>query len=106
MTFAEYQGIAAKVPIALRNDRDRIELPVLGLQEAAGRLGKLLSVSFASGKLHLTPAQTSEVKDRMADALWCVARLCGETGISMENTATHSITQLQTRAEGLDPNRR
>ena len=106
MTFAEYQGIAAKVPIALRNDRDRIELPVLGLQEAAGKLGKLLAAAFASGKFHLTPAQSGEVKDQMADALWCVARLCGETGISMENAATHSIEQLQTRAEGLGPNRR
>ena len=106
LTFEEYQNIAAKVPVALRNDRDRIELPVLGLQEAAGKLDKLLSAAFASGKFHPTPAQSSEVKDRMADALWCVARLCGETGISMENAATHSIAQLQTRAERLDPNRR
>jgi hypothetical protein len=59
MTFDEYQAVAAKLPIALRNDRDRIELPVLGLQESGGKLGKLLSGAFASGKFHLTPAQSS-----------------------------------------------
>ena len=106
MTFEEYQNLAAKVPIALRNDRDRIELPVLGLQEETDRLRKLLSGAFASGKFHLTPAQSSEAKDRLADILWCLARLCVEAGVSMENVAAHGIAQLQTRAERLDPNRR
>jgi hypothetical protein len=106
MTFQEYQNIAAKVPIALRNDRDRIDLPVLGLQEEAGKLGKLLSAAFVSSKFHLPPAQSSEVKARMADALWCIARLCSETGISMESVAAHSSVQLQTRTEELDPDRR
>jgi hypothetical protein len=105
-TFKEYQQIAAKVPISLRNDRDRIELPILGLQEETGKLSKLLSVAFASGKLHLNPAQSGEVKDRLADVLWCIARLCDETGISMDNIATHSLEQIQARVSGLDPNQR
>jgi hypothetical protein len=105
-TFEEFQQIAAKVPISLRNDRDRIELPILGLQEEAGKLGKLLSVAFASGKFHLSAAQSREVKDRLADILWCVARLCDETGTSMEQAARHSIAQIQARARELDPNQR
>src|ERR1039457_5581279 len=103
ITFDEYQNIAAKVPIALRNDRDRIELPVLGLQEAAGRFGKLLSVTFASGKLHLTPAQKGgREKARWPAVFGAAPRLCGETGISMENVAKHGIAQLQARAGELD----
>jgi hypothetical protein len=105
-TFQEYQQIAAKVPIALRNDRDRIELPILGLQEGAGKLGKLLSAAFESGRFHLTPAQNSEIKDRLADALWCIARLCDETGISTEEAAKHGVVQIRERVQELDPDRR
>lgn len=99
-TFEEYQNVATKVPIALRNNRDRIELPVLGLQEEAGKIGSVLTVAFASGRFRLTPDQSKEVKDRLADILWCVARLCGETGIAMQELATRSTTQLQARARG------
>jgi len=105
-TFEEHQSIAAKVPVSLRNDRGRIHLPVLGLQEEAGKIGSLLTAAFASGKFRLTPAQSKEVKDRLADILWCVARLCGETGIAIQELAAHSITQLQARAKGLDSDRR
>jgi hypothetical protein len=105
-TFQEYQQIAAKVPIALRNDRDRIELPILGLQEEAGKLGKIFSAAFVSGKFSLTPAQSSQVKERLADTLWCIARLCSETGISMEEAAKHGVAQIRERAQELDPDRR
>ena len=105
-TFEEYQRAAAKVPVSLRNNRDRVTLPVLGLQEEAGKIGSLLTAAFASGKFHLTPEQSKEVNDRLADVLWYVARLCGETGIGMQQLATHSIAQFQARAEGLDPDRR
>ena len=46
------------------------------------------------------------MKDRLADVLWYVARLCNETGIGMQELAKHSITQLQAKATGLDPNQR
>ncbi len=104
-TFEEYQRAAAKVPLSLRNDRDRIQFPVLGLQEEAGKIGSLLTRAFASGKFHLTQKQSKEVKDRLADVLWYVACLTGETGIGMQELATHSITQLQARITGLDPDR-
>jgi len=45
-SFQEYQWIAAEVPVALRNNRDRIELPVLGLQERSGKVGAVLKVAF------------------------------------------------------------
>lgn len=105
-TFAEYQALAAQLPVSLRNHRDRINLPVLGLQEEAGKIGALLASASASGKFTLTPQQSSEVQDRLADALWYLALLCSETGITLPDVAAHSIAQLQTRAEEVDPDRR
>jgi hypothetical protein len=37
--FDEYQAEVTKVPVSLRNNRQRIELPVLGLQQEAGLIG-------------------------------------------------------------------
>jgi NTP pyrophosphatase (non-canonical NTP hydrolase) len=106
-TFQEYERTATAIPVSLRNDRDRIELPVRGLQEEAGKIGSLFAKALASGKFHLTqPVQNKEVKDRLADVLWYVARLCDETGISMQQLATHSIMQLQARIKGLNPDQR
>lgn len=105
-TFQEYEALATKTPLSLRNDRDRIQLPVLGLQEAAGKLDSLLTAAFASGKFSLSAAQIGEVKDRLADALWSVACLCNETGIPMQQVAAHSIVQLKARAAQLDPDQR
>jgi hypothetical protein len=105
-TFEEYQALATKVPLSLRNNRDRMDLPVRGLQEDAGKIGSLLATAFASGKLGLTQEQSREVKDRLSDILWCVASLCNETGINMQEVAAHSIAQLQERTKGLDPYQR
>jgi len=105
-TFEEYQAAATQVPLSLRNDRDRIQLPVLGLQEEAGKIGSLLAKAFATGKFSVTQEQSKEVKDRLSDILWFVALLCKETGITMQDVAAHSIAQLKARAKGLDPNQR
>jgi NTP pyrophosphatase (non-canonical NTP hydrolase) len=105
-TFEEYQAAASQVPLSLRNDRDRIQIPVLGLQEEAGKIGSVLAKAFASGKFSLTKEQSKEVKDRLSDTLWFVAILCKETGIAMQDVAAHSIMQLRTRAKGLDPDQR
>lgn len=105
-TFEEYQAAATQVPLSLRNDRDRIQLPVLGLQEEAGKIGALLTKAFASGKFSLRQEQHDEAKDRLSDILWFVALLCQETGIVMQDVAAHSITRLKVRAKGLDPDRR
>jgi NTP pyrophosphatase (non-canonical NTP hydrolase) len=105
-TFKEYQAFATTLPVSLRNNRDRIELPVLGLQEEAGKIGSLLAIAFASGKFGLTPEQSREVNDRLSDILWYLARLCGEAGIDMQDVATHSIARLQARTKQFDPDRR
>jgi NTP pyrophosphatase (non-canonical NTP hydrolase) len=105
-TFAEYQTLATKVPSALRNNRERIELPVLGLQQEAGKIGSLLTGASATGTLSLTPREREEVQERLADMLWFVALLCKESGIPMEAVAEHSITQLQARSQDLSPGRR
>jgi NTP pyrophosphatase (non-canonical NTP hydrolase) len=47
-----------------------------------------------------------EVQGRLADVLWYVALLCGETGVAMQDIAAHSIVQLQARTKDLDPERR
>ncbi len=98
--------LLAKVPLSLRNDRDRIQLPALGLPEEAGKIGPLLTEAFAAGKFRLTQEQAKEVKDRLSDILWFVALLCKETRIAMQDVAARSITQLRARAKGLDPNQR
>jgi NTP pyrophosphatase (non-canonical NTP hydrolase) len=105
-TFDEYQACARQAPTSLRNDRDRISLPVRGLQEEAGRIGALLATAFASGRLELAPPQREEMKDRLADVLWYVASLCSESGLAMQEVAAHSIAQLEARIRGLDPDQR
>ena len=81
-------------------------LPVLGLQEEAGKLGSLLETASASGKFSLTQEQRRRVQDKLADILWHVALLCSEAGIAMQDVATHSIAQLEARTQELDPDRR
>jgi hypothetical protein len=68
-SFEEYQNLAAKVPVSLRNDRDRIYLPVMGLQEASGKIGSLLDRAFTEGKFSLPPEQREELRDRLSDML-------------------------------------
>ena len=68
--FEEYQSAATGTPLSLRNNRDRIILPVLGLQTDAGKVGSLLATAFGSGKLELTREQTSELCDRLSDMLY------------------------------------
>jgi NTP pyrophosphatase (non-canonical NTP hydrolase) len=105
-TFEESQAAAAKVPLSLRNNLDRINLPVMGLQEEAGRIGAVLTQAAVSGRLDLTPEQRSQLQDRLSDVLWYVALICGETGIAMKDVASRCIDQLEERAKQLDPDRR
>ena len=105
-TFEEFQRLAALVPLSLRNNLDRINLPVVGLQAEAGRIGSLMAAASASGRFSLALEQSSELRDRLADTLWYVALLCGEAGIPMHDVAVHSIAQLQERAMNLDPDQR
>ena len=105
-TFEEYQSAATGTPLSLRNSRDRINLPVLGLQTDAGKVGSLLATAFGSGKVELTREQTSELRDRLSDMLWYIALLCGETGIAMQDVAAHSLARLEARARALDPDQR
>ncbi len=105
-TFAQYQAIATTVPLSLRNNRDRLELPVTGLQEEAGKIGRLLAMASASGRLDLTDEQCRELQDRLAESLWYLALICGETGVAMQDAAAHSIAKLQERTQDLDPDRR
>jgi hypothetical protein len=105
-TFDEYQTLATQVPLSLRNNRDRIRLPALGLQEEAGKIGSLVATATASGRFVLTQEQSREVKDRLSEVLWYVALLCGETGIALQDVAANSIAQLQARTKELDSDRR
>ena len=105
-TFESYEKVVANVPLSLRNNRDRIDLPVMGLQESAGKIGSMLTKVTATGTLSLTPDQGGELKDRLSDILWCVARLCRETGIPMDDVAVHSVAQITARAREFDPDQR
>lgn len=105
-TFEEFQAAATKVPLSLRNNLERINFPATGLQEEAGRIGSLLSQATASGRFELTSEQRSKLQERLADVLWYVALLCGETGMTMQEVAAQSVAQLQERARHLDPDQR
>ena len=104
--FEEYQNVAAKVPVSLRNDRDQINFPVSGLQGATGKIGSLLDRAFAEDKFSLTPEQRLELQNRLSDIHWCSAVLCNEAEISFQYVAAHSIAQLQARAKDFNPDRR
>jgi NTP pyrophosphatase (non-canonical NTP hydrolase) len=106
MTFEEYQTVATKVAASLRNNLDRINLPLRGLQEESGKIGSLLQVTAATGRLSLAPEQRNELQDRLADVLWYVALLGRETGMSLSEIAAHSVEQIQERARHLDPDQR
>jgi NTP pyrophosphatase (non-canonical NTP hydrolase) len=98
MTFEGYQTHTNQVPLSLRNNRQRIELPGTGLQEEAGKLDSLLTKAFSSGEFTLPQKQAGEIKNRLADVLWYLALLCRETGIPMQDLAVHSLTQQATHS--------
>jgi hypothetical protein len=106
MTFEEYQKLAASVPPSLRNNRARIDIPVLGLQTEAGKIGSLLATAFASGGFALTQEQSAEIQGRLSEILWYVALLCTSTGIAMQDVAAYSAAQLQIRAKHIDSDER
>jgi hypothetical protein len=106
MTFEEYQALATKAPLALRNNRTRIDLPILGLQEGAGKIGSLFTAASSLGKFSPTQEQRVELRDGLSDLLWCIALICDESEIRMQTIADHSISQLQERCKDLDPNER
>jgi hypothetical protein len=105
-TFEEYQTLAGGLPVSLRNNRDRINLPLQGFQEESGKIGALLTNAFAAGRLELTTMQKDELKARLADTLWYLAILCTETGLAMTDVAAHSLAQLEARRNALDPDQR
>ena len=89
-TFAQYQAIATTVPLSLRNNRDRLELPITGLQEEAGRIGRLLATASASGRLDLT-APNSAANFRTD---WLTA--CGTWPCSVAKPVSPCRTLLRT----------
>lgn len=105
-TFEEFQAAAAKLPASLRNNRDRLNLPISGLQEESGKISALLSAASALGRFVLTPEEQNELCDRLSNMLWYTALLCNEANVRMEEVAAHSIEQLQTRLKSLDPEQR
>lgn len=105
-TFEEYQTAATQLPLSLRNNLDRIRLPVTGLQEEAGKISSLLTRAVESGRFVLTPQQRSTLQGRLGDVLWYLALLCEEAGFTMQEVAVRSATELQERAKHLDPDRR
>ena len=105
-TFQEFQTLTAKVPLSLRNNLNRIHLPLTGLQEEVGQIGSLLMRASVSGRFNLTTEQQGQLRGKLADVLWYVALLCEESGIPMQEVASHSIAQVQERIKQLDPDNR
>jgi hypothetical protein len=80
----------------------RLDLPILGLQEQAGKIGSVFAAGCDSGTLVMSQEQTFELRARLADLLWYMALICKESGISLQSVADCSITQLHARQEGRD----
>jgi hypothetical protein len=78
----------------------------MGLQEKPGKIASRLATAATSGKFSLTQKQGEELRDGLADIPRCVALLCGETGMNLQDVATHSIAQIEARTKGLDPDQR
>jgi len=106
MTIEEFQATATNLPVSLRNNLDRINLPVTGLQQEAGQVGALLADASTSGRFRLTPEQHSKLRDKLGDILWYIALLCSETGIPIQEVAAHSVAQLEERFKRLDAHHR
>ena len=105
-TFKEYQTVATNIPISLRNNHDRVLLPITGLQQEAGKIGSLFTTVLDSGQAGLTPDQRQELKERTGEVLWCITKLCVESGVTLQEVAEDSARRLQARGAGLDSDRR
>lgn len=86
---------AEETALCVKRDGDRVQVPVRGLQEEGRKLSKLASSTFASGRFRLTPAQSNEAKDQLAEILWCLARLCGEMAALMDTVVTNSASEIK-----------
>ena len=106
MTFEEYQAVATRIPASQRNNLDRINLPLRGLQEESGKVSSLLQRMTATGRVDGTPEQCEELQDRLADLLWHLTLIANETGTSLADVAVHSFAQIRERARHLDPDQR
>ena len=106
MTFEEYQTVATRVPASLRNNQDRINLPLRGLQEESGKVSSLLQRMTATGRVDVAPEQREELQDRLSDLLWYLTLIANETGTSLADVAAHGFVQIQERARHLDPDQR
>lgn len=105
-TFRQFQDSASRVPVSLRNSRQRIEYLETGFHEEAGKISRLLSRASNSGSFQLTPEQVAELKQRLGELLHFIAVACSEAKVSMQDVAAGSLTQLEERLEGLDPEQR
>lgn len=105
-TFKEYQAIAAIIPISLRNNRDRILLPVTALQQEAGKIGAVFATSLDAQRGSLTPEQSRELKERMGDVLWCITMLSAEIKVPLQEIAEEGARSLQARRAELDQDQR
>jgi NTP pyrophosphatase (non-canonical NTP hydrolase) len=106
MTFEEYEATVKSLPVSLRNNRDRIDLPVNGLQAEAGKIGRLLGDASVTGRLQLTPEESKNLQEKFSDVLWYLTTLCHESGMTLEKIAAQSIAQLQARMREFDPDKR
>jgi NTP pyrophosphatase (non-canonical NTP hydrolase) len=105
-TFKEYQTIATSIPISLRNNRDRILLPVTALQQEAGKIGAVFARALDAQHGGLTPEQSRELKERMGDVLWCIAMLSAEIKVPLQEIAEESAKLLQARRAELGQDQR
>ena len=97
MNFYDYQAEAVKT--AIYPKRAKIYYPALGLAGEAGEVANKVKKILRDDRGQLSETKREELFDEIGDALWYIAALCTDLGLSMDDVAKENIKKLKDRQE-------
>ena len=99
MTFQEYQNLSRQTAIYPNKDNNFV-YPTLGLAGETGEVVEKIKKVLRQDKGGVLDEQTKqEIAKEMGDALWYLANLATELGLSLENIANDNLEKLLSRQE-------